>query len=101
MITSPNIPFHTIKRPSLPACLSLGFILALLLNSRSHATALDFSTTTVGNWTVTGGGAVNASPYVVTGLFGRGQGLPGITITGLSLTSTSDTNGTFVSGGSF
>jgi hypothetical protein len=41
------------------------------------------------------------SPFVVTTTVFPGQGLPGFVTTGLSLTSTAETNGAFVSGGSF
>jgi len=79
------------------------FVVGLVAAARLAASAvtLDIGAATSSNWTVTGGGAVNAPAYVATGVFGRGQGLPGVTLTGMSLTSTSDTNGTFAAGGSF
>src|SRR5436853_7850444 len=47
------------------------------------AATLDIGAATSSNWTVSGGGALNATPYVVTGSFGRGQGLSAVTLTGV------------------
>lgn len=79
---------------------SLAFVL-ILCEERAHPATINFNTSAPGNWTVTGGGAVNATPYIVTTNVFPGQGMPGFTTTGISLTSTAETNGTFVSGGSF
>jgi hypothetical protein len=65
------------------------------------AATIDFGSTSSSGWTVTGGGATSTTPFVVTTTVFPGQGLPGFTTTGLSLTSTAETNGTFVAGGSF
>jgi hypothetical protein len=73
----------------------------MVTHSAASGATLDIGAATSSNWTVTGGGAVNVAPYIATGSFGRGQGLPAVTLSGMSLTSTSDTNGTFVAGGSF
>lgn len=78
------------------ATLSLLFISSWL----AGAATLDIGVSTSGNWTVSGGGASNVSPYIVTTKVFPGGGAPGFTITWISITSTAETNGTFVAGGS-
>ncbi len=79
-------------------CVSLT-ALALLSARKSPGTTLYIGTATSGNWTVTGAGAVNVSPFVVTNEVFPGAGLPGFITTGFSLTSTATSNGLFVTGG--
>src|ERR1051326_1399027 len=68
-------------------CRSGLLIVLTFVGFQLKAATLDISTTTVTNWRVTVGGAVNAVPYP----FG----------TELSISSTGTGVGTFVSGGSF
>jgi hypothetical protein len=65
----------------------------------AEAATFDIGVATSGNWKVSGGGASNVSPYIVTTKVFPGGGAPGFTITGISVTSTAETNGTFVAGG--
>ncbi|HEY3932209.1 MAG TPA: PEP-CTERM sorting domain-containing protein [Verrucomicrobiae bacterium] len=58
-----------------------------ILTQQSKAQTIDFSTTTTAGWTVTAGGAINATPYP----FGSE----------LSISSTGTGVGSFVSGGSW
>src|SRR5437016_7011480 len=65
----------------------------------AEGATFDIGVATSGNWRVSGGGASNVSPYIVTTKVFPGGGAPGFTITGISVTSTAETNGTFVAGG--
>ncbi len=77
-------------------------VAAILLLSRFAlpAAMLDVGVGTSTNWRVTGGGATNVSPFVVTTKVFPGGGAPSFNITGISLTSTAETNGTWVPGAS-
>jgi hypothetical protein len=55
-----------------------------------------FNTASPSSWTVTGGGAQNATPYIVN----YAEGSPPVNYNFLSVTSTGDSTGSFVQGGS-
>ena len=67
--------------------------LALVLPFHGRGDTISFDTSDSTGWTVTGGGAVNATPFVVEG-FGNSSGPV------ISLTSDGANGGTFVTGGS-
>ncbi len=86
------------KRKILYAVVVSIFII-LLCVGRATADTISFDTTATTGWTATAGGALNASPFVVTAQETIGSG-------GnqyhdfLSVTSTGDNSGTFLQGGS-
>jgi hypothetical protein len=97
----PHEIFASRRFSLLSGCGGLILILILFFSFMSvYAATLDIGVATSPNWKVTGGGATNVSPYVVTTKVFPGGGAPGFNIAGISLTSTAETNGTWVPGAS-